>query len=118
VVLVAAYFLPARQFVPYVLLGAAIGLVLGGSQALSRSLFSHFIPAGKEAEYYGLYEISDRGTSWMGPLLYGLAFQLTNSYRTAIVSLIVFFVAGFLLLLFVPMRRAIEATGNTPPRLL
>ena len=50
------------------ILGAAIGLVLGGSQALSRSLFSQLIPAGKEGEYFGFYEISDKGTSWLGPL--------------------------------------------------
>ena len=42
--------------------------MLGGSQALSRSLFSQLIPAGKEGEYYGFYEISDKGTSWLGPL--------------------------------------------------
>ena len=44
-----------------------IGFVLGGTQALSRSLFSQLIPVGKEAEYFGFYEISDRGTSWLGP---------------------------------------------------
>ncbi|MFI5954228.1 MFS transporter [Cryptosporangium sp. NPDC051539] len=118
VVLVAAYFVPARAPLQFVALGAAIGLVLGGSQALSRSLFSQLIPAGKEAEYYGIYQISDRGTSWLGPLLFGLAYQLTDSYRISILSLIVFFVAGFFLLLAVPMRRAILAAGNQPPRLL
>lgn len=117
-VLAAAYFVPARAPLPFVALGAAIGLVLGGSQALSRSLFSQLIPAGKEAEYYGLYQISDKGTSWMGPLLFGLAYQLTGSYRISILSLVVFFVAGFLLLLVVPIRRAILAAGNTPPQLL
>ena len=50
------------------MLGGCIGLVLGGSQALSRSLFSQLIPTGKEGEYYGFYEISDKGTSWLGPL--------------------------------------------------
>ncbi len=72
----------------------AIGLVLGGSQALSRSLFSQLIPAGKEGEYYGFYEISDKGTSWLGPLAFGLVFQLTNSYRVGLVSLLIFFVVG------------------------
>ncbi|MFB9321444.1 MFS transporter [Cryptosporangium minutisporangium] len=118
VVLAAAYFVPAREPLPFVALGAAIGLVLGGSQALSRSLFSQLIPAGKEAEYYGLYEISDKGTSWLGPLLFGLAYQLTDSYRVSILSLVVFFVIGFLLLLAVPIRQAIVAAGNTPPKLL
>jgi UMF1 family MFS transporter len=115
VVIIVAFFMPARQAVLFVILGGGIGLVLGGSQALSRSLFSQLIPKGKEGEYFGLYEISDKGTSWLGPLAFGLAYDLTRSYRVAIIVLVVFFIAGFVLLLFVPMRRAIEAAGNTPP---
>ena len=99
-------------------LGAGIGLVLGGSQALGRSLFSQLIPAGREGEYYGFYEISDKGTSWLGPLLFGLVFQLTDSYRLGIVSLVVFFLVGGVLLALVPIRRAIVAAGNTPPKLV
>ncbi|SDY95693.1 MFS transporter, UMF1 family [Micromonospora pattaloongensis] len=118
VVLIAAYLLPAGRAVPFVLLGGAIGIVLGGSQALSRSLFSQLIPKGKEGEYFGLYEISDKGTSWLGPLLFGLAYGATQSYRVAIISLITFFVVGFVALLAVPVRRAIIAAGNTPPRVL
>jgi UMF1 family MFS transporter len=118
VVLATAYFLPARQPLAFILLGALLGIVLGGSQALSRSLFSQLIPHGKEAAYFGIYEISDKGTSWLGPLLFGLAYQLTGSYRVAIISLIVFFVVGFGALAAVPMRRAITAAGNTPPRVL
>ncbi|MEU7847685.1 MFS transporter [Micromonospora parva] len=117
-VIIAAFRLPAEAPVPFMVLGAAIGLVLGGSQALSRSLFSQLIPAGKEGEYYGFYEISDKGTSWLGPLAFGLVFQLTSSYRVGLVSLLIFFVVGFLLLAAVPMRRAIVAAGNTPPRVL
>jgi UMF1 family MFS transporter len=117
-IVVAAYFLPAHKVTPFVVLGAAIGVVLGGSQALSRSLFSQLIPKGREGEYFGLYEISDKGTSWLGPLLFGFVYDQTRSYRPAIVSLIVFFVFGFAALLAVPMRRAITAAGNTPPRVL
>ncbi len=115
VVLGIAYFLPARQVLPFVALGGLIGLVLGGSQALSRSLFSQLIPKGKEAEYFGIYEISDKGTSWLGPLLFGLAYQATDSYRIAIISLVAFFVIGFVALAAVPVRRAIVQAGNTPP---
>jgi UMF1 family MFS transporter len=114
-VVLVAFFLPAKQALPFVILGGAIGLVLGGSQALSRSLFSQLIPKGKEGEYFGIYEISDKGTSWLGPLLFGLAYDLTRSYRIAIVSLLVFFVVGFVALAAVPIRRAIEQAGNTPP---
>ena len=117
-VLVVAYFLQAGAVGQFDALAAVIGLVQGGTQALSRSLFSQLIPAGKEAEYYGFYEISDRGTSWLGPLAFGLTYQLTGSYRLAIVSLVVFFVGGFLALAFLPMRRAVVAAGNTPPERL
>jgi len=110
-----AYFLPHGKIPPFLALGAAIGIVLGGSQALSRSLFSQLIPHGKEGEYFGLYEISDKGTSWLGPLIFGLAYDATRSYRVAIISLLVFFIVGFVALLAVPMRRAIEAAGNVPP---
>jgi MFS transporter, UMF1 family len=118
VVLVIAYGLPAGKPVPFILLGLLLGIVLGGSQALSRSLFSQLIPHGKEAEYFGIYEISDKGTSWLGPLLFGLAYQLTGNYRVAIISLIAFFVIGFVALAAVPVRRAIVVAGNTPPQVL
>lgn len=109
------YFLPAGEPLWFFVLAAAIGMVLGGSQALSRSLFSHMVPRGKEAEYYSVYEVSDRGTSWLGPLLFGLTYQLTGSYRDAIISLVAFFVIGFVLLARVPVRRAIAAAGNPVP---
>ncbi|MGI8574995.1 MAG: MFS transporter [Egibacteraceae bacterium] len=115
VVLAAAYVLPARAPAPFFALAAGIGLVLGGSQALSRSLFSHMVPDGAEAEYFSAYEISDRGTSWLGTLLFGLAIQITGSYRIAILSLLVFFVAGFLLLARSDIRRAAEEAGNSAP---
>ncbi|MGW6822107.1 MFS transporter [Streptomyces sp. NPDC055005] len=115
VTLAAGYFLPARTPVWFFVLAAMIGLVLGGSQALSRSLFSHLVPAGKEAEYFSAYEMSDRGLSWIGPLVFGLTYQVTGSYRDAIISLVVFFALGFVLLARVPVRRAVEAAGNPVP---
>ncbi|MFI8305944.1 MFS transporter [Streptomyces sp. NPDC085927] len=115
VTLAAGYFLPAGEPVWFFVLAAGIGLVLGGSQALSRSLFSHLVPPGKEAEYFSAYELSDRGMSWLGPLLFGLTYQLTGSYRDAIISLVAFFVLGFALLARVPVRRAIAEAGNPVP---
>ncbi|MGW5617765.1 MFS transporter [Streptomyces sp. NPDC003877] len=115
VTLAAGFFLPAGAPVWFFVLAAGIGLVLGGSQALSRSLFSHLVPPGKEAEYFSAYELSDRGMSWLGPLLFGLTYQLTGSYRDAIISLVAFFVLGFALLARVPVRRAIEEAGNPVP---
>ena len=117
-VIVAAFFLQTGEVGQFYVLAAVIGLVQGGTQALSRSLFSQLIPAGKEAEYYGFYEISDRGTSWLGPLAFGLTFQLTGSYRLAIVSLVIFFVAGFVALAALPIRRAVVEAGNIPPERL
>ena len=79
-------------------MAGVIAIVLGGSQALSRSLFSRMIPAGKEASFFGLYEVSERGTSWMGPLLFSIVIARTGSYRYALLSLIFFFVVGLIVL--------------------
>lgn len=102
-----------RDAAGFYALAAAIAVVLGGSQALSRSLFSRMIPREQEAEYFSLYEVSERGTSWLGPLLFGLALQFTGSYRIAILSLAVFFLAGLALLLRVDVPRA-EAEAKCP----
>ena len=56
------------------------------------------IPPGREASFYGLYEISERGTSWIGPFMFGAVAAVTGSYRQAILSLIVLFAAGLLIL--------------------
>ncbi|MEU5534883.1 MFS transporter [Streptomyces sp. NPDC020362] len=118
VTLGAGYFLPAGAPVWFFVLASGIGLVLGGSQALSRSLFSHLVPPGKEAEYFSAYEMSDRGMSWLGPLLFGVTYQMTGSYRSAIISLVAFFVIGFVLLARVPVRRAIGEAGNPVPEMI
>ncbi len=90
------------------ILGAFIALVMGGSQAISRSLFAQMIPYGQEAEYYSFYEVSERGTSWIGPLIFGLVNQVFGSLRPAILSLIFFFVMGLILLPFVNVEKAIS----------
>ncbi len=95
-------------------LGVVIALVLGGSQALSRSLFSQMIPANQESEYFGFYEISERGTSWIGPIVFGLAVQITGEQRPAIISLIIFFVLGLILLSRVNVGQAIMDAGHDP----
>jgi len=84
---------------------AWVAVAMGGSQALSRSLFAQFIPTGKEAEYFGVYEITDKGTSWLCPLMFGLVLQFTRSYRTAILSLILFFAAGLIVLVRVNVEK-------------
>ena len=94
------------RVVEFFILGAFIAIVLGGSQAISRSLYAQIIPSGKQAEYYSFYEISERGTSWIGPLLFGLVNQLMGSLRPAILSLIFFFIAGLIILPFVNVKKA------------
>ncbi|MGY0536024.1 MFS transporter [Nocardioides sp. YJ-D4] len=115
VVVLIAYFIPEHQLVPLVAVGVGIGLVMGGTQALARSYFSLFIPAGKEAEYFSLYHAMDRGTSWLGTLVFGLVYQLTDSYRPAILALIAFFVLGGGLLALVNTAKGIEQAGNRAP---
>ncbi|HEX9837815.1 MAG TPA: MFS transporter [Anaerolineales bacterium] len=92
----------------FIILGAFIATVLGGSQAISRSLFSQMIPKSKEAEFFSIYEISERGTSWLGTLVFGIAVTIFGSLRPAILSLILFFVVGLILLPFVNTNKAIE----------
>jgi UMF1 family MFS transporter len=92
-----------------------IAVVLGGSQALSRSLFSRMIPKGREASFFGIYEISERGTSWIGPLVFSIVVARTGSYRQAVLSLIFFFVAGMVILFFTNTDRAVHEAGNALP---
>jgi UMF1 family MFS transporter len=112
------YLLPAGELLPFLALATAIGIVLGGTQALSRSLFSQLIPPGREAEYFSLYQACERGTSWLGTLVFGLVQQTTDSYRPALAALAIFFVVGFVLLLRVDVRRAIVEAGNLPPKVV
>jgi MFS-type transporter involved in bile tolerance (Atg22 family) len=72
-------------------LGAHGGLHrLGGANAPSRSLFSQLLPVVKEAQYYSLYTVGERGTSWLGPLVFAGIGQVTGSFRYAISALTIF----------------------------
>ncbi len=114
-VVAIGFFLPRGQFSWWLALAVLIGLVLGGSQALSRSLYSQLVPRGREAEYFSLYQACERGTSWFGTLLFGLVHQATGSYRPAILALVVFFALGGLLLRGVDVRQGIRDAGNAAP---
>jgi UMF1 family MFS transporter len=102
---VVAYIYWVHTTVAFFLMAAVVALVLGGSQALSRSLFAQLVPKGQEAEYFGVYEITDKGTSWLCPIVFGLALTFTGSFRVAILSLLVFFVAGTLVLMKVDVAK-------------
>ena len=77
-VVIYAYFglRSEARALEFTLLGVVIAIVLGGSQAISRSLFAQMIPDGREAEFYSFYEVSDRGTSWTGP--WSLAWPISS----------------------------------------
>lgn len=92
----------------FFVLGIFIAIVMGGSQAISRSIFAQMVPKSKEAEFFSIYEISERGTSWLGPFLFAFVNQTQGNLRPAILSLIFFFVVGLALLPFVNVKKAIE----------
>jgi len=97
------------------ILGGFIGMVLGSAQALSRSLYSQMIPVGRESSFFGLYEISEKGTSWMGQLMFTIIVGATGSFRQAILGLIFFFIVGSVILLFTDTTKAIHEAGNLTP---
>lgn len=113
-----AFFVREGDRLQFYGVAVGIGLVLGGTNALSRSLFSQMVPPGREAQYFSLYEIGERSTSWLGPLVFAGVGQATGSFRLAILSLVAFFVVGFVLVALVPVRRAIRAVGNPEPVVL
>ncbi|WP_183092597.1 MFS transporter [Nocardioides stalactiti] len=115
IIVSAALVIPAEQLIWLIVLGVAIGVVLGGTQALARSYFSLLIPRGKEAEFFSFYHLMDRGTSWFGTLTFGIVVQLTDSFRPALFALVFFFVVGGLLLLRVDTERGIRDAGNDRP---
>ena len=102
-----------QRHLEFWLLAFVVAIILGGSQALSRSLFSQMIPPGREAEFFSFYEVSERGTSWMGPFLFGLVNDLFRSLRFGILSVIVLFIVGLGILLTVNVPRAIEEAGRS-----
>jgi MFS transporter, UMF1 family len=82
----------------FYLLAGMIGLVQGGVQALSRSLFSRMIPAERSGEFFGLFSVFEKFAGILGPLVFWLALETTGSSRSGILSVIAFFVVGAALL--------------------
>ncbi len=87
-----------RTAVEFWLLAVMVGLVQGGSQALSRSLFGNMVPKAQTAEFFGFYDMSSKFAGLLGPLVFAVVGQLAGSSRLSIFSLIVFFVVGGLVL--------------------
>lgn len=109
--LVAGIGLP-QQELEFWVLGVFIATVMGGSQALSRSLFSQMVPVSQEAEFFAIYEISERGTSWLGPFVFAAVNQTLGNLRPALLSVVVFFVIGLAILVFVNTSRAAQESGR------
>ncbi len=82
----------------FYLLAAAVGLVQGGSQALSRSLFAAMVPQHRSAEFFGFFSASAKMAGIAGPLVFGVVAHFTGQGRLAIMTLVVFFIVGGLLL--------------------
>lgn len=92
-----AFFLSANWH--FWILALGVGTVQGGTQALSRSLFSQLIPPGKGGEFFGFYQLSGRLAGLGGPLIFGGAAHLTGSVRSGVPFLALFFLAGMGILL-------------------
>ncbi len=103
--MIAVYASIMRSATEFWILGFAVALVLGGSQALSRSLFASLVPKQRSAEFFGFYAISSKFASILGPLTFALLIEMTGSNRIAILALAFFFVAGIVLLIGVNVEK-------------
>lgn len=113
IVLVIAYLIPSGSTIAFLVLAAFIGFVLGGSQALSRSLFAQLVPRDREGEYFSLFEVSGSASAVLGPLVFGLTLQFAGSYRLAILFLVIFFIVGGVLLSRVNVRAGMQQVQST-----
>ena len=106
-----------RTGLHFLLLAILVGTVQGGTQALSRSLFSSMIPKSKSGEFFGFYSVFEKGASILGPLVFWLVLQLSGSSRNAILALIAFFAAGAALLASVNVSRGRDAARQAEAEL-
>jgi UMF1 family MFS transporter len=95
----AAFFIQSKLY--FWMLASCAGLGLGTVQAASRAFYTQFIPAGKEAEYFGVYSLVGKTSAILGPLIFGYVSVTFRSQRPAILSVAAFFLIGLLLLGFV-----------------
>jgi UMF1 family MFS transporter len=113
---IGGYFM--TQEIHFWILGFGVAIVQGGSQALSRSLFSRMVPKSKSAEFYSFFSVSEKVAGSFGPFLFGLVSTLMGGSRLSIVSLIVFFIAGGYLLSRVDVEKGIEVAREEEARLV
>lgn len=94
VVVLAVYLLPAGNVGLFLTVAAVIGFILGGSQALSRSIFAQLIPRQRSGEFFSLFEVVSSASALLGPLVFAVTLQFAGSYRLGLLFLIAFFVIG------------------------
>ena len=82
----------------FYMLAVAVGLVQGGTQALSRSLFASMIPKAKSSEFFAFFGIFEKFAGILGPMLFAITVERMGSVRPAIVSVVLFFAVGGYLL--------------------
>lgn len=92
----------------FLLLGLGVATVQGGSQALSRSLVGQLMPKSKTAEFFGFFSVAEKFNTIVGPLLFSIITSVTGNSRLAIISLVIFFIVGMLLLQKVDIERGIK----------
>ena len=100
----------ARDFL---VLAVLVGMVQGGTQALSRSLFANLVPTDRSGEFFGLWSVFEKFAGILGPWFFSLAIGLTGSSRTAILAVIFFFVIGGGMLVAVDVKKGREAVGRS-----
>ena len=93
---IVGYFMDS--VVDFYILAGLVGTVQGGAQALSRALFARLIPQNKTSEFFGFFAVAERFATVLGPLVFWISVTMTGSSRSAVLFIIVFFVAGGLLL--------------------
>lgn len=104
---IAGYFMSQEWH--FWALGLAVATVQGGSQALSRSLFGRMMPKSKSAEFFGFFSVSEKFAGIAGPFIFGIVGQIMGHSRLSIVSLIIFFIIGAILLTRVDVEAGIAA---------
>lgn len=100
----------------FFILAGLVGMVQGGTQALSRSLFASMIPPHRSGEYFGFFSVFEKFAGIFGPLFFWAALALTGSSRNAILSVIFFFVVGGLLLARVNVEEGREEARRAEER--
>jgi len=104
-----AYFMTTAT--EFFLLAFLVATVLGGSQALSRALFSRMVPHDRTSEFFGFYAVSERFATVFGPILFGLSVAITGSSRSALLAIIGLFLAGAFVLSLVDEQEGMRAAG-------